>query len=415
LETVYLVGAGINRSLRSLYGLTPPLAKDFLQLALKHPRVAPLAETTLRPLLEFIARYWHLEREKLLTDSFDLEECFTIIELRRRDAELRGDLPSAGDAWQLMYLLTNLLLEYLSDFHHLLEDSPAFLALGRRIYDSRAAVLTFNYDTLLEDAIEMSSPANNAAVAALEEYEYRAWEAKMTRCTELRRQGMSEEEVIERTNDYDEVAEAHIAYSRRAWDPIVAYAIQFDEVQLRLSGLPRTVLGPTYYGHPNHNAEHPPFLKLHGSLGWWVHTGNGIDGLARPEDLAESRGRTVIQRRSVNLGVPSLTPIGEFLAPLVITPVLFKSYAAPPFVDLWEKALGVLRGCGRLVVGGYSFPPTDFNVRRLLREAFSDHSLDDLCVINPDTSVVAIARELCNHQRPVLVCRDVQEFVEIEF
>ncbi len=39
------------------------------------------------------------------------------------------------------------------------------------------------------------------------------------------------------------------------------------------------------------------------------------------------------------------------------------------------------------MIAGYSFPPTDFHVRRLLREAFSDRSPHELHVINPDSAV----------------------------
>ena len=58
----------------------------------------------------------------------------------------------------------------------------------------------------------------------------------------------------------------------------------------------------------------------------------------------------------------------------------------PSILELRRRAKDKLRACGRLV-GGYSFPPTDFATRRLFLEAFSNRTPVEL-VINPDTGVV---------------------------
>jgi hypothetical protein len=102
----------------------------------------------------------------------------------------------------------------------------------------------------------------------------------------------------------------------------------------------------------------------------------------------------------------------EILLPLIITPVLNKPVDDHPlFREIWQQALEVLKRTTTLVVAGYSFPTTDFHVRRLLREAFADNSVDQLCVVNPDASVATEVRELCNFRKPVLVCRDIGEYL----
>lgn len=60
----------------------------------------------------------------------------------------------------------------------------------------------------------------------------------------------------------------------------------------------------------------------------------------------------------------------------------------------------------------YSFPPTDFNVRKLLLEAFEDNALDELIVVNPNTSVVATIKDLVHYSKPVSVCYDLKEFLQ---
>jgi hypothetical protein len=81
-------------------------------------------------------------------------------------------------------------------------------------------------------------------------------------------------------------------------------------------------------------------------------------------------------------------------------------------LTVWEHARTELSQCKKFVIGGYSFPSTDFHIRRLLREVFSNKSPEELCVINPNTTIVKIAKDLCNFQKPVMVCKDIDEFLK---
>lgn len=56
--------------------------------------------------------------------------------------------------------------------------------------------------------------------------------------------------------------------------------------------------------------------------------------------------------------------------------------------EIWTEARKELGTRKKLVIGGYSFPPTDFHVRRLFREAFAKGRPDELIIINPNTEVV---------------------------
>jgi hypothetical protein len=104
----------------------------------------------------------------------------------------------------------------------------------------------------------------------------------------------------------------------------------------------------------------------------------------------------------------------ETFEPLIITPVVNKDYSQKPFPEIWQRAKQELSECNRLILGGYSFPHTDFATRRLFLEAFADNTLDELVVINPDTSLVETAKDYCHFQKPVLVCRDFREFINSE-
>ncbi len=45
----------------------------------------------------------------------------------------------------------------------------------------------------------------------------------------------------------------------------------------------------------------------------------------------------------------------------------------------------------------------------MILEAFEDNKLDDLIVVNPDTSVVRTIKELSHFGKPISVCYDVEE------
>ncbi len=74
----------------------------------------------------------------------------------------------------------------------------------------------------------------------------------------------------------------------------------------------------------------------------------------------------------------------------MITPILNKDpfLAEPPFQPLWTRAKTALSNCKKLIVIGYSFPPTDFHARHLLRQAFRSHPPQEVVIVNPDTTVV---------------------------
>lgn len=66
--------------------------------------------------------------------------------------------------------------------------------------------------------------------------------------------------------------------------------------------------------------------------------------------------------------------------------------------------------CKRLIIGGYSFPPTDFHMKHLFLEAFRENKLEELIVINPDSNIIKTAKELCHYRGQVKYYSDLKEF-----
>src|SRR6266566_1278164 len=87
--TAYVFGAGLNKAVRNWDHVSPPLAIDFFQILLTLPKFSlegsPL-QKQLSAVFDYINRYWRLTPERLKTVPFDLETCFTLIDLQFREA-----------------------------------------------------------------------------------------------------------------------------------------------------------------------------------------------------------------------------------------------------------------------------------------------------------------------------------------
>ena len=158
-------------------------------------------------------------------------------------------------------------------------------------------------------------------------------------------------------------------------------------------------------------------LKLHGSLNWFqyrpIRKYPSFD--LSDMELSEEKLREVLMVRGHWWFAAPPDLRGWLLKPLIITPVLYKEqfYQHPVFSDIWRQAYNELSTCKRLVVVGYSFAPTDFNIRKLFLEAFCKSHLKELIVVDPNISVVQIVKELTHFDKPVLVCRDLKEYLRL--
>ena len=89
-KTVYLIGAGINQNVMDWHGLKPPLANNFFQMALRSEKYSGEHYTArISQLYEYISRYWKKNIDDLLNEPFNLEECFTLLQLQQHEAEDR--------------------------------------------------------------------------------------------------------------------------------------------------------------------------------------------------------------------------------------------------------------------------------------------------------------------------------------
>jgi hypothetical protein len=357
----------------------PPLTRDLFIQALADPKLSQEKMLDqMKVVFDYITRFWHLSIEQLREREFDLEECYTLIHLQREEALASQDERQVLELSQIEYQLSFYFARCLAKFDHAyLSDGP-FRYLAGQILEKKPAVLSFNYDTFLEQAIESASGLK------------------------IPKFGRS----IGGPLSKDDLVDSHFKWNRPC-----AYGVEFDYVQLHRAGTIDIADGREFYR--KNGLYSPPLLKLHGSLNWFIYSGamivKGADALRK----ADRAGKTIIHDYYYNSPLPPQDNL-EYLAPLIITPVLNKPGLRHPLISkVWDGARRELGACQKLVIIGYSFPTTDFHVRRLFREVFADHSLDELIVVNPDSGVSHLAKDLCNFQRPVVVCDNLNEFQEL--
>lgn len=388
-DTAYVLGAGINRVVDRPDSEfeKPPLMNDFFQLALNGSLLYPVRSTTedkerYQKLFDYIERFWKLSKEDLERMPFNLEECFTMLQIQRR--ELESESQEYRELLRLELDLAHLLARYLAMF----EEQPLYVEViekfGELIYQEHSSVLTFNYDLILERALELASgdTGERPPQTLLEPHE--------------------------------EVPDDLLALHQWQWTRALAYGVRFDEVELqRIKKRPGLVQRAHFYHHPKNKLYEPPLLKLHGSLNWFKYTSLPARSSGPPNRKNPKEGQTVLLGGYpwMIFGMDPPEVEDWLLEPMIITPVLHKDLSSELFSKIWCKARVELEACRRLVIGGYSFPAADFHTRKLFLEAFENHKLEELIIINPDTGIVETAKSLCHFDKPVKVCASLEEYM----
>ncbi|HEY5025379.1 MAG TPA: hypothetical protein VII76_10420 [Acidimicrobiales bacterium] len=388
-EVVYVLGAGFNCSLvdASFPGREAPLARNFFQVLIRSGRLLERLDGLQRhlhvdELLKRIEAYWHLSLEDLGTASLDIEECLTLLESLSVDG---GTSVEGGGASLAAQALRGLLLDYLSEFSIPRGGTPTSRRFGEEIMASKSDVLTFNYDTLAEDAI--ASASGIGPNPSPPPHSVRIFGAP--------------------------VPDEYLSASHLAWKKTLACGFEFDEVALPVAGVTQYVEGNRYYSHPENKLyESRRVLKLHGSVDWLRHTTRRAIPAEFTPEAAGTPPAGLLQESFAmwHMGEPPRRG-PWYMDPLIIPPLLYKQYDDGPLPMVWAHALETLSSCRRLVVIGYSFPPTDFRTRRLFLEAFAgNHQLESLAVINPDPVVAGAVRELTRYSGPVVTCQDLTSY-----
>ena len=390
-DTVYVLGAGLNQVIKDWHSLTPPMLRDFFRVVLKHPRLTKeLDSAELKPLLIYIEKYWKKTKRDLATSDFDLEECFTLLEAQRQDAIKLGDGNAARTLTSIEFSLKSLLAELLSDFEVFAVQSEVMRRFGEILYKEKPIIVSFNYDSMTEAAIESGS----------------------------RLRGEYPESALLPPYPQREPTEEEIAFSHYNWNRPLGYGLEFDRVQLHRAGVSAYVDGARFYSNKQNKLYDWPILKLHGSLNWFRFLPFRSFPVFEEERTAQPKWMESAVIHVEGHWWMNRPPDfeGWVIDPLLITPVLDKEalFNDPlynrVFAPLWSKAAEALGSCNKLVIIGYSFSPTDFRTKKLFLEAFATNELKELIIVNPNPTAIERAKELCHFEHPVIF-QDLASYV----
>jgi hypothetical protein len=326
---------------------------------------------------DFVRRYWKKSAEELAASSFDLEELFTLLQAQMSSAMARSDAASYRDLRNVYDDLTEWLVSYLAQFEGAPVNQSSMRYFGEILWRERPTVITFNYDCIIEYAIATASGINPGPYPT----------------------------------HGDITSDLAITHSHHNWNRALCYGITFDEVEPFRAGIAEPIRGGAFYSHPSNALYESPILKLHGSVNWLRYVPARVLPSFRIEE--DPPTGSILQIR------PRVMPFGNqrngwLTERELVTPVLYKEswLQNQRFDELWKHALAALSGCQRLVVIGYSFPPTDFATKRLFLEAFADRfALDELVVVNPNTRLIDVVKELTHHAGAVLHWSTLDEYI----
>jgi hypothetical protein len=363
-DTIYLLGAGFNRCLRDSEGRTPPLVREFFQVGLQLPRLrSDQYRRRLESVLAYIERHWSYGVEDLQQREFNIEDLLTKID---EEVDAAEDMDEKAHLMGLQLRIEWFIAEVLSEFRIYLGEDHLMRRFGRRVLAEHATVISFNYDTLLEEAIEGASMVNSSTVSI--------------------------------SMPGQPVSESELRYSHYNWNRPLAYSIHFDDVKLQRAGTPTFVPGSRFYSDSGNKLYQAPILKLHGSLNWFRYMPHRK--YANPYEPAQVLPQALRESLILTDGhwwfnePPDRD--GWVIDPVLVTPTRYKEkfYRTPPFPRLWAEAQERLRGSSRMVIIGYSFAAGDSTVADLLTASLRDRTGYEVTVVDPNSKVVEAVRDL---------------------
>lgn len=388
-EAVYMLGAGVNQVVKDWDGDSPPLLNNFFNVALKKRKFSDVHYTDqIQDVYNYIRANFKKNKDDLANVPFDLELCFTYLDRQIKQAARDGKTPELKRLVNIKFSLESFLAEVLSDFEHFASMSHTMRNLGRVILYENPTIITFNYDCMMEHVLES------------------AYGVRLSVPREFIQRGPLEE-----TELPDEI----LTYSHSNWNKPLGYGFKFDEIQLQQAGVSKFAKGSRFYSLSQNQLYPNLLLKLHGSLNWFqylpIRSFPTLPGETEPE-LGEKESEIILKDGTWWFNRPP-DHNGWFVAPLIITPVLYKDeyYDRKPFGEIWELAKRALSKCAKLVVIGYSFSPTDFSTKHLLIESLASNDLKELVVVNPNHNLVKVAKDLCNFNGGVVWFSSLDDYL----
>jgi hypothetical protein len=320
-KTVYILGAG--SSISHSNGLFPNINNIFIKAIELNITTTTKGKLkrTYTSLNNYLKSWFGISLDNTV-DQLDFEKVFTFIELENEKNPVDFGLPRK----QLIEILLQVIIRLKDRIQN--NETPDYQQFRGNLdrYDS---IITFNWDILLDDYLGrlkyISSWTN--------EQEKDSLESKNT-------------ELLEKRN---------YAYG----DFIDSFYLNNYYESSRLSRL---------------RSQEGFFLKLHGSVDWKMCKNPFCEKHNHPFPVLFP-----LKNRECDYCL-------EKTEILIVPPVLQKAVNQSPLIRTqWNIAEKEITRADKIVIWGYSLPPTDFHAEWLLRKCGKNKQLSEIVIINPNS------------------------------
>ncbi|MFW9881555.1 MAG: hypothetical protein ACFFG0_51475 [Candidatus Thorarchaeota archaeon] len=363
-KIIYVIGAGFNRNIKHDEEITKiPLAYDFFTCFLNKKSMEKYA-AKFENVYNYLEKKWKtkLNQIKMGEKKIDLEELLSelefkisneVLEKRKEFIYLKGKIEE-----MIFYLFSS--YEFTSYNYSAME----ILRFARKfLSENNSDIITFNYDNILESAMEIES--GEKKTSRVENEEIRKEFERM------------------KSSKYNETNINLLNVFKKNYNRILSYAFKFDYYTNESMFLLAPLISGNDFFSVNNLYNDNRILKLHGSISWFNFI-NKANKYPHFDHFLQDKMRigqnknicTTLNSNFIDLEGHSIEEserdlfdfFGWRIEPILIVPTMLKKYLKKPFRKLWGKTKKLIQNADEIVIIGYSFPPTDLLQRYYLEK-----------------------------------------------
>lgn len=362
MKRVLVVGAGFNKNFEQ-YNVDIPLLNEILMKKFLKKNIECYPN-----LYKFLLEYCNYKKETIESDSVDVEEIFTLLH-QKINSETRNfeEFNSLNSAYKELKSI----IKYHYSFNATLEKIESQKQISywkfiKHLKDNKIDIITFNYDNIIEESILIES--------------FRGLPNK-----------------VDRKNWNGPL------YYFNNTKTYLNYNFEFLNVEQFDKEDSEYLVPLKFYKNQNY------MIKIHGSFDWHLITDfkvvhGEIDEqnqkvtknpkIEKDENPPDFVGKIIynffegVKPLKGTEFIPWNNYKGYLVRELIVLPELHNCELNLDFFkNNLKTAENILLDCEELIIIGYSFPNTDFHIKKLFLDIFSKHKLKSLIIINPDKTV----------------------------
>jgi hypothetical protein len=372
MKRTVLLGAGASKSYnQSKTGVKMPVAIDFFE-TFRQLKIAENPWVIIGGIINYIAEKNNSDILDFMHFSEDIEVLHTEIQEKLYDALKEGDFFRQENNILLLRSYNELIFLFVSVINEIQNGkiSDPHLNLAKQL-NSNDSILTFNWDTLMDRALE-------------NETNWNADNGYFIKPTSIYRDKWEKYNNKDNLLDFPKLLKLHGSSN---W--LTSHFQKSPDGKLELSQ--ETNVEDFYiyeYATNPYSTYAGRFMNGYEPFSYGYYPPNlPLKGKPAP------KGHVYVRSKVANPFMPDGVSNDEGLTsmPLIIPPVKSKEYSlfGTLFSDIWREAKKELEFADKIYVIGYSFPKTDIRTDELFKTAFVRRkSIPEIIILNPEPDLI---------------------------